>query len=552
MRIGPFNKRIDLLIPIALLLVTIFITPTTSFDPINLPKLWVLISFSSAILFVTLFNLRSLNFKRNKVGILAAIGVPFTMFISLVISEPPKFQQILGSYGRNTGFLAYLGFAVIFLATAYISTPAIKKFTLITITSAFLTNAVYGFLQAVGIDPFSWNNPYSPVIGTFGNPNFAAAFLGMGNGFALTYLLSKSIATKFRMLAASYILIASFAIVKSDAQQGLIVTVLSVAITGYFYFRSKLNSKYFNLIYISTWTALALLGVLGALQKGPLSGLIYKPSVTYRGDYWNAGLNMFKDHPLFGVGLDSYGDFYRAERTLNATLRRGPSTVTNASHNVFIDLMSTSGIFTVTAYVLLIMVALRSAWRIFEKDKSFKAFEISILVMWFGYLVQSVVSINNLALGIWGWVLPGLLIAIERWRNVPKNENKKSKSVDFSSMIVTIGFIAGAILGFVPFSNDANYLSALQSGNKQQIVDAANRRPLEWSRLNKTAEIFQANDMPREATEFARKAVEINPRNFDAWWYLYNSSLIKENEKREILEHLQILDPHNPDLKKLG
>lgn len=552
MQIGPLNKRIDFLIPIALFLVTIFITPTTTFDPINLPKLWILISFSTAILFITLFNLRSLNFKDNKIGILASIGVPLTMLISLVLSDAPTYQQVIGSYGRNTGLLAYLGFAVLFLATAYLSTPRIKRFILTAIASAFLINAAYGFLQAVGLEPFSWNNPYSPVIGTFGNPNFAAAFLGMGNGFALTYLLSKSITTTIRLLAAFYILVATFSIVKSDAQQGLIVSLLSIALVGYFYIRSKFKLRYINLIYISTCIAIALAGVLGTLQKGPLNGLIYKPSVTYRGDYWKAGLKMFKDHPLFGVGLDSYGDFYRAERTLNATLRRGPSTVTNASHNVFIDLLSTSGIFTFIAYILLIVVALRSSWRIFVNDNSFKAFEISIFILWIGYLVQSLISINNLALGIWGWILPGLLIAIDRWKTDPKIENKKSKSTDFSGMILTFGLVVGGVFGFIPFGNDANYLRALQSGNEQEIIAAANKWPLDWNRLNKTAEIFQANNLPQEATELARKAVAINPRNFDAWWYLYNSPLISGNEKQEILVLLKKLDPNNPDLKKLG
>jgi hypothetical protein len=46
--------------------------------------------------------------------------------------------------------------------------------------------------------------------------------------------------------------------------------------------------------------------------------------------------------------------------------------------------------------------------------------------------------------------------------------------------------------------------------------------------------------------------VKLNPRNFDGWNYLYNATSVSGNEKREILDRLKALDPHNPDLKKLG
>ena len=42
-----------------------------------------------------------------------------------------------------------------------------------------LASGLYGVLQALGGDPFDWINPYSPVFGFFGNPNFQASFMGM-------------------------------------------------------------------------------------------------------------------------------------------------------------------------------------------------------------------------------------------------------------------------------------------------------------------------------------------------------------------------------------
>ena len=59
---------------------------------------------------------------------------------------------------------------------------------------------------------------------------------------------------------------------------------------------------------------LGFIALMGALQKGPLTKLIYKTSVSLRGEYWQAGWNMAKEFPLTGVGMDSYGDWYRRAR----------------------------------------------------------------------------------------------------------------------------------------------------------------------------------------------------------------------------------------------
>jgi hypothetical protein len=413
-------------------------------------------------------------------------------------------------------------------------------------------NVIYGFLQAIGKDLFKWNNPYSPVIGTLGNPNFAAAFLGMGVAFSLPFVLSKSTAPKFRVLSAAYILLAFFDITRSDAQQGLIVSALSVGLVGFFWIRVKFPNPIIRYSYLGLGGVVAFFGVLGTLQKGPLSSLLYKPSVTYRGDYWSAGIEMIKNFPMFGVGLDSYGDWYRASRTVEATLRRGPNIVSNAAHNVFIDIGATAGIFALLAYLTVVVLGFRAMWRISKISKSFDPFIIAIFVAWVGYLVQSVISINNIALAIWGWVLPGLLIAIERWLVQEKQVPIPNTITDFSSMAMVAGFVVGGVIGFLPFNADANFRHSVETGNSDAIYKAATQWPTDSGRLNYASKVFLANKLSSKSVELVRKAINENPRSYEAWYILYGSNGITSNEKREILEKLKELDPNNPDLAKLG
>jgi O-antigen ligase len=555
------QRKVGMLASISTLVTTLAISSGTNLDPINLPKMFALLAIAFAVLGLLLLDIKPFSRKESLPTVLASSALALLMFIALLNSDAPLAQQLFGTYGRNTGLFTYLAFVILFIGVALATGNSIQKPFLIAFGIAIGVNAIYGIFQALDKDPINWSNPYAPVIGTLGNPNFVSAFLGMGVALALAYLFAKNIDIKYRVLCLLYMAVALYDILKSDAQQGLIVSLLSAGLVGYFLIKSIIKSTVVRYGYLALGFFAFLVGIAGTLQKGPLASILYKPSVTYRGDYWHAGLEMFKNNLFFGVGLDSYGDWYRASRTIEATLRRGPSTVSNAAHNVYIDIAATAGIFALIAYLAIIFLGLQAAYRISKRTTSFDPFFVAIFVAWVGYLVQSAISINNIALGIWGWVLPGIVISMERWHREPgKTEPalKKQKKVkvkgatDFSGMGLIAGLILGGTIGFLPFNSDANFRHALESGDGNNFAIAAKRWPTDAARLNYAAQVFDQNKLPDKAVELARESVKLNPRNFDGWNYLYSSPVVSENEKREILDRLKALDPHNPDLKKLG
>jgi hypothetical protein len=75
---------------------------------------------------------------------------------------------------------------------------------------------------------------------------------------------------------------------------------------------------------------------------------------------------MGNSHPLTGVGMDSYGDWYRRSRDAQALILPGPNTTTNAAHNVFIDVFAYGGypLFIATAW---------GTWMILKKVPTVKA-----------------------------------------------------------------------------------------------------------------------------------------------------------------------------------
>lgn len=549
------RSKINKLIAACILFTTIAVSPTYNLDPINLPKLWAITIFSFALLVFIIFTPAIWNNLKSNPNLYLPLIFILILVLSMISSEISLTQQLFGTYGRNTGFLTYFSLAILFVAITTFTNSDFKRLLTCAIVFTLGVNAIYGAFQANNLDLFDWVNPYSPVIGTLGNPNFIAAFLGMGIGFASSYLFSSEISIKMKTLAVFYILIAAYDIFKSDAQQGIILSFLSIALTAYFSLRAKFQSPIIRYGYLTMGCSGIFVIILGTLQKGPLSSVFYQQSVTYRGDYWNAGFEMFRSNPWFGVGLDAYGDYYRAERTLAATLRRGPSVVSNAAHNVFIDIAATAGIFAFLTYLALIFLGLRAAWKISQSTKGFDPFFVSVFVMWVAYLIQSLISINNLGLAIWGWVLPSTLIAISRWaeevKPIKEIQNSRKK-LDYSGMLLTSGLVLGSVLGFLPFNADASLRYALESGDNNLIQKFSTKWPTEGSRIMYAVKVYEANKLPEYGIGLARIAVNMSPRNFDAWWYLYNSSTISGNEKREILDRLKALDPHNPDLAKLG
>ena len=554
------SNRVGIWVSFALFSVTIFVTPYWSYDPINVPKFFLLVAFAFAVLGIVANKAKQIFSINNLLVVIPPLLLLLIMTASLLFSGAPSTQQLFGTFGRNTGYLTYLSFIIIFLITSFFSNQKIIKPVIWSVLGAYGINAIYGFVQAIGKDPQNWVNPYAPVIGTLGNPDFASAFLGMGSIFVLSFVVGPKIQLKYRLMGVALIQLALFDILKSNAQQGIVVFALGVALITYFFIDSKIKSKIFTIGYFIFGFVATFFAIAGGLQKGPLSSILYKPSVTYRGDYWHAAIKMMFDRPFLGVGLDSYGDWYRTYRTETATLRRGPSVVSNAAHNVFLDIGATAGILALIAYLLFVVVGLKAAWSIYRRNREFNPFFVAVFVTWIAYLAQSAISINNIALGIWGWVLPGILVSMSHWQEmlpeISKTQKKKmlrkSSVNDFSGMTLIVGLTIGAVIGFIPFNADTNFVHNLKTGNADTLTKATERWPRDVARSFYVVKLFDQNKLSDKAEAIARKALKENPRFFDGWVFLYQQPNTTGNEKREIMDRLKSIDPYNSDLKKLG
>ncbi len=540
----------------ALVAVTLLVTPLWSLDPINPIKMLALSALGFMGIGVLLANQKELELGRFKFPMVLITGFMVWQFFVLLASGGENFQQLFGTNGRNTGFITYLAFSILFvLGVAASSTLFLNRF-LITALLVGVASLGYGIIQAVGADPFDWVNPYSPVFGFLGNPNFQSSLLGILGAVVFTQLLSASVKIQNKVAYVLYLLVTLYVIMETDSQQGFLVLLIGSAVSlGVFV---NLKSREMGYFYLALATVGFIAVLVGTLNRGPLASLLYKDSVTYRGDYWRAGWKMTLDNPISGVGLDSYGDWYRRSRTIEATLRRGPDVTSNAAHNVFLDISSYGGFPLVLIYVALMVLVVISAVKVIKRSQSFNAGFVGLVAGWVAFQAQSIISINQIGLALWGWVLSGLIIGYEintrNGANVVEKKSAKSSSKPAqtsagTTLAMFVGFIVGVLIGMPPYLASAKYKGALETSNPTVIESAAYIWPVDPSRMIQVATTLNQNKLEDQGLKVALDAVERFPDNYGVWSTLNSMNKATEAQKTQALAQMKRLDPLNPNLK---
>lgn len=537
--------------------VTLFLEAWKSSEPVNAPKMLLLSTFGLSALFVILTSWNKALWTNFKVPIILLSSFLLFCVVSVALSDDNVLVGIFGTKGRSTGLVTYFSLAIFFFSAVLIQNRKYYDKIIYIFVIAGLVNISYNILFMFGFDPVPWNNPFGTILGTFGNPNFISSFLGMLTPVLLAIVLNQKASKKVRCLAAIGLPIAAHQIVYSNSIQGIFVSAVGLSTVIFLYLISRSVSKPWIAAYLSTVGIVGITSLLGMLQRGPLESLIYKTSVSLRGEYWAAGINMGINNPFSGVGLDSYGNWYRVFRRPSAMVLPGPSIVSDSAHNVIIDFFASGGFPLLIAYLGIQLLVLISIVRIIRNMREFSITPVAMIAAWFGYTSQSIISINQIGLAVWGWVLGGALVGYSIL-NQPKEEilikvKISSKNVESNrseaaiSLAAIVGMVVGFIIAFPPVRADIAWRSALKVGNAGAVESAMDMWPRNQRTLNSGIVLFANNGLPEKALEWARIDVKEHGENFVAWYTLYQLQGVSANEKAQILVKLKQLDPLNPE-----
>jgi O-antigen ligase len=540
-----------------LIATTLLVTPLWAVDPINPIKMLAVVATGFVCVGLILSSRTSVSWSKYKVAFGLIAAFVFWQVVVLFASGGQIIQQLFGVNGRNTGFITYLAFSFIFIGSAIAAGADFLKRIIPAVYLVGAASLAYGVIQAIGGDPFKWVNLYSPVFGFLGNPNFQSSLLGMLGAMVFAQLFVKGLKLQFKGLIGLYLLVTLYVIKETASQQGFLVLVLGIGVVVGLYviqMSKKLGMAYGLLSVLGFFAVL-----FGTLNKGPLASLLYKESVTYRGDYWSAGWTMTVDHPIFGVGIDSYGDWYRRGRTLAATVRRGPDVTANAAHNVYLDISSNGGFPLLGIYLALMVVVVISAIKVLRRSTGFDPAFAGLVAGWVAFQAQSIISINQIGLAIWGWVFSGLIIGYEiNTRNavvtptVAKKGRVASKPAQASAssvVAVFVAFLLGVLVAMPPYLASAKYNSARESGSAEMVEDSAYLWPLDPVRMIQAAGLLYDSKLTTQALSVLVDATKEFPDYYGTWGTLYQLPEATPEQKAEALVQMKRLDPLNPNLK---
>ena len=528
-------------------LISVAMTPFMSYEPINLPRLVILTIFgTSLILLITIHHNELITTEHKRILLVLSSFILWSL-ISAVISSLGFIDAFFGVFGRNNALLTYIMFMAFITATIFVSNIKFIRSLLLVMVFIGVLSATYGFMQSIGVDPFGWISENIIVFGFFGNPNFQASFMGITATVAFAYLLNKDYKFSIKLGYIAFICLALYIVYKSKSQQGYLVFIAGVSVVIYLWLRTNPVLKKFKALYLFTLGFGVIAVLLDIFQKSPWSSFLYKESVSYRGDFWQAGWNMTISNPVFGVGLDGYRDNFRFYRD-QASADRNPNSFVDSAHNVFLDISSGGGFPLLLIYITLLVMVLMSARKVIKRSTAFDYNFAALFAAWVGYTAQSVISIQQIGIAIWGWVLAGAIIGYEI--NSRKDQPVKLSNRDASEVLaVSAGLIIGLIISLPPFIADAQFRSTVLKGEITKIESALQRWPQNVSNMNFASDLFRKGGFPDQALNMARKAVAVNPRNFEAWQQIFLSQNAPEAERKEALIKMREMDPFNSTLK---
>ena len=435
-------------VPLAL----VFFIPSVS-DSFNLTKLLLLLVFAASSLILLVFERgkawNSLSIKQTS-GL--ALVLYFMFAISIVISgwagTPNPVRFFWGYPGRANGILYYLSILTICLIVLLLWRNQNLDYFLKLIRYGFFGLILYSTVQYLNLDPMPWSNPYNRIIGTLGNPNFSASALAVSGVYFLAlayieYKKQKNVNHVKMFLNLTLGLLAGFLAWKTESLQGLVVFLTGIVLLTLrhllLFIRPYLLKFFIGLSAASS----ALFVLVSFLGLGPLGSQLQQYTLTLRSMYGGIGFKAMLSQPITGYGVDSYLIAFRELRTPNFVNTYGTRLLTDNAHSTPFQIGASFGFIPFILYLCIVFLVLFKIFKILKITKSERDLQIEVIaVLWLLLLCQSLLSIEQIGLGVMQWVLGAILLS---YRAKPEGQQQALKLRTGNSSIPSGKVIGGEI-----------------------------------------------------------------------------------------------------------
>ena len=376
------RKIIFWLFGILLFLVPLILWPYTSelFEFNKIVSVYILTTLIAGFWIIRMIVERKFIFRRT------ILDIPLIIFLgSQVVSTLLSIDSttsFLGYYSRfNGGLLSIICYLVLYWAlVSNIESKEMGKLIKVTLISSVIVS-IYGVLERLGIDKGIWQQDVqSRVFSTLGQPNWLAAWIVALLPIAWFEAVKENInKISFRSFMP-YLLSGLFftVLLFTGSRSGLVgFGVTEVIFWGILFIKYKF--KFIKPFIISNVLIIVLAFTFGTQWTPSIKDLINKSvnekvqtiqtgstsletggteSGTIRKIVWQGAIQIWKNYPIFGTGVETFAYSYYKYRPAAHNLTSEWDYVYNKAHNEYLNFLANTGTVGLLSYLFLVGTAI--------------------------------------------------------------------------------------------------------------------------------------------------------------------------------------------------
>lgn len=402
-----------------------------------------------------------------------------------------------------------------------------------TILAATLISSIYGILEHFGIDKDIWvQDVQNRVFSTFGQPNWMAAWLVAVLPLSFVFVQRSNIKNPEQIInfikiknifpyALTFIIFLTLLYTKS--RSGFLgfaaANIMYWFLFTIYYPKNTLpKSKFKNLIILNLITGILIVlvgtpftknlsstiknlsqvkiptpDILETKTQGPALEVGGSSSAEIRKIVWQGALDIWKNYPLFGSGVETFAFSYYQFRPASHNLVSEWDFLYNKAHNEYLNFMATTGTLGIAAYFILILFIIiqiiflkipQAPFKNIEKlsqhflsdDMETFAFRIAFLSGFISILITNFFGFSVVPINLLFFVFPAMAITLgekdEKQTKLNESPNNQQKTYIILTSIIAC-FLLVSISRY--WYADVLYNKANGLGKSGNLIDSVKK-----------------------------------------------------------------------------
>jgi len=377
------------------------------------------------------------------------LDIPLVIFlmsqaISTLVSIDPH-TSIFGYYSRfNGGLLSTAAYCLLYWAfVSNISLREARKVICLALFSGLIVS-IYGILEHTGRSPSCllinrqfnaacWvQDVQERVFATLGQPNWLAAYLVALSPLAWAQTLKTK---RWLFYSLAFLFFATLLFTKS--RSGLLGFVAADLVFWALIFW-KHKKKYLKNFIILNSLFLILIVIFGIPWTTIQSNKAQEPALESGGTesgqirkiVWRGAIDIWKAHPLFGTGVETFAYSYYQFRPQEHNLVSEWDFLYNKAHNEYLNFAANTGSAGLLTYTVLILFSLRQIFK-------FKFQNIALLAGYASILITNFFGFSVVPISLLFFLYPALAVAQDQ-KSKPKSPNLRNLSASQKAQIAIV------------------------------------------------------------------------------------------------------------------